>query len=182
MQGTIFVEFLSMVEEMFGLSVVDEIINAAEGNLKTKGAYTSIGSYDHSEILALVTALVEYSGKDAGELIQVFGNYLSGSFVRLHPEFFENVDSYSDFLISIEGYIHKTVRRIYPEANPPSVPVEKLADGRLKLVYSSHRPFASLAKQLVISCADHFETKIDIKTVSMSDDGMDAEFLVEIMA
>lgn len=181
MQGTIFVEFLSMVEEMFGLDVVDEIIESAKDNLKTKGAYTSIGNYDHSEIFALVTALVKYTGKEADELIAVFGKYLSGSFVRLHPEFFENVDSFADFLISVEGYIHKSVRKIYPDANPPSLPVEKLPDGTLKVVYSSHRPFASLAKQLIIACAEHFETEINIKTVSMSQDGLDAEFSVQLV-
>lgn len=180
MQGTIFVEFLSMVEEMFGLDVVDEIIESAKDNLKTDGAYTSIGNYDHSEIFALVTALVKYTGKDADELIAVFGKYLSGSFVRLHPEFFVNVTSFSEFLISVEGYIHKTVRKIYPEANPPSLPVEELSDGTLKVLYSSHRPFASLAKQLIIACAEHFETEIIIETVSMSQDGLDAEFLVEV--
>lgn len=181
MQGTIFVEFLSMVEEMFGLDVVDEIIESAKDTLKTDGAYTSIGNYDHGEIFSLVTALVNYTGKEADELIAAFGKYLSGSFVRLHPEFFENVPTFADFLISVEEYIHKTVRKIYPDANPPSLPVEKLANGDLKVTYSSHRPFASLAKQLIIACAEHFETKIQIETISMSQDGLDAEFRVELL-
>lgn len=178
MQGTIFVEFLSMIESMFGLDVVDEIIDSAKDNLKTDGAYTSIGNYDHAEIFSLITALVKYTGKESDELIAVFGKYLSGSFVRLHPEFFKDVPTFADFLLSVESYIHKSVRKIYPDANPPSLPVEKLPDGSLKVLYSSHRPFAILAKELIIACAEYFETKIVIKTVSISDDGMDAEFLV----
>ena len=43
MKGIVFTEFLEMVEEKYGLEMVDDIIENA--NLQSHGAYTSVGTY-----------------------------------------------------------------------------------------------------------------------------------------
>jgi hypothetical protein len=57
MKGIVFTEFLDLVEAKFGLETVDEIIEKSD--LKSKGVYTSIGTYDFSEMLSLITNLSE---------------------------------------------------------------------------------------------------------------------------
>jgi|TARA_B110000908_G_scaffold27527_1_gene32300 hypothetical protein len=49
MKGIIFTEFLDLVEEKFGLGMVDKIIY--QSNLASEGIYTSIGTYNFSEML-----------------------------------------------------------------------------------------------------------------------------------
>ena len=56
MKGIVFREFLEMVEEAFGMDVADQIIE--ESDLPSGGAYTSVATYDHHEILTLVGKLV----------------------------------------------------------------------------------------------------------------------------
>ena len=51
MKGIIFTEFLELVEEKFGLGMVDKIISQSE--LNSGGAYTSVGTYEFSEMLQL---------------------------------------------------------------------------------------------------------------------------------
>src|SRR5262245_35992633 len=52
MKGVVFTEFLEMVGAKFGEDMVDDVILACE--LPSGGAYTSVGTYDHQELFALV--------------------------------------------------------------------------------------------------------------------------------
>ena len=84
MKGIIFTEFLDMVEDYYGLAVVDEIIQKSEG--VSDGVYTSVGTYEFNEILSLLVALGEVVSKDIQELLYVFGLYLFNSLRIAHPE------------------------------------------------------------------------------------------------
>ena len=57
MKGIIFTEFLDLVEKKFGLVMVDKIINQSQ--LDSNGAYTSVGTYEFSEMLQLISNLSE---------------------------------------------------------------------------------------------------------------------------
>ena len=54
MKGMVFTEFLEMVEDKFSPEVADQIIEQA--NLRSGGIYTSVGTYDHGEMIELVSA------------------------------------------------------------------------------------------------------------------------------
>ncbi|HET7798651.1 MAG TPA: heme NO-binding domain-containing protein, partial [Nevskia sp.] len=60
MKGMMFTEFLDMVEARHGLAMKDALIEQAA--LPNAGAYTSVGSYDHRELLRLAAALSERTG------------------------------------------------------------------------------------------------------------------------
>jgi len=55
MKGMVFTEFLEMVEDQFGFTMADKIISEAE--LASGGVYTSVGTYHHQEMVALVVNL-----------------------------------------------------------------------------------------------------------------------------
>ena len=57
-----------MVEETFSVEVVDQIIEASA--LSSHGVYTAVGSYDHAELLQLVTHLSEITGTAVLDLIE----------------------------------------------------------------------------------------------------------------
>jgi len=46
MKGIVFTEFLELVENKFGLEMLDAIIEAS--NLESEGVYTRIGTYNFS--------------------------------------------------------------------------------------------------------------------------------------
>lgn len=52
MKGIVFCEFVEMMEQEFSVDLADEIISAT--NLESGGAYTTVGTYDHSELLAQI--------------------------------------------------------------------------------------------------------------------------------
>ena len=169
-----------MVEDRFSIDVAEQIIAAS--NLPSGGSYTSLGTYDHGEILAMVTQLGGISGVDLGDLQMAFGEFLFGRFALIHGDFMENVPGALDFLEKVEGYIHLEVQKLYPEASPPKLTSHRIDDKNMTLHYSSHRPFALLAHGLIKGCADHFGNKLDIYREDLDGSpGTEARFTLAVM-
>jgi len=161
MKGTVFTEFLEMVEDKFSMDMADRIIEASD--LPSGGVYTAIGTYDHQEMLQLVTHLSQETGIAVPALVQTFGHYLFGRFVTIYPHFFVGISSAFDFLQRIENYIHVEVRKLYPDAQLPGFEYDTSEPGRLVMTYRSTRPFADLAEGLVRGCIQHFGEKIQLR-------------------
>ena len=166
MKGIVFTEFLEMVEGKFSPDLVDRIVEEAE--LASGGVYTSVGTYDHVEMIRLVSCLSQETGIASPELMKVFGEYLFGRFSILYPQYFENLNSSFDFLKKIERYIHVEVRKLYPDAELPTFGYDASQPGCLRLTYQSTRPFASLAEGLIRGCLAHFGEEADIQVEDLS--------------
>ncbi|MBI1776250.1 MAG: heme NO-binding domain-containing protein [Proteobacteria bacterium] len=158
MKGVVFTEFLEMVEATFPEDMVDRMISRAD--LPSGGAYTSVGFYDHGEMVQLVAALSELTGKPVAELIRTFGRYLFGRFVKTFPGFFVGISDSFEFLTGIETRVHSEVRKLYPDAELPNFVVTQHGIERLVLDYKSRRPFADLAHGLIEGCIDHYRETI----------------------
>lgn len=161
MKGIVFREFLEMVEETFGMDVADRIVEESE--LPSGGAYTSVATYDHREILTLVGKLHEQTQIPVPDLVRAFGRYMFQRFVVLYPAFFVGVPSAFAFLQRIDGIIHVEVRKLYPDAELPTFDCEPLGSDRLAMTYRSQRPFAELAEGLIQGCAEHYKEPISIE-------------------
>ena len=177
MKGIVFTEFLEMVESKFSPELADSIIDGAQ--LPSGGAYTTVGTYDHSEMIKLVSCLSKETGISTAELMQSFGIYMFERFYVLFPKYFDGVDSSFRFLELIEDYIHVEVRKLYPEAELPSFDCDTSQPGRLCLTYQSNRPFAALAEGLIRGCIAHFREAADIQVEDLSNGkGTAARFVI----
>lgn len=154
MRGVVFTEFLTMVADTFSEDMVDDIIDDCD--LATDGAYSSVGHYDHSEMLALVTALSVRTGESIENLSNAFGRYLFSAFHKTYPEIIDANNDALDFLERIENDIHVEVRKLYPKAELPVFTYKRLGPQHLEMVYQSSRPFGDLCVGLVNGCCQHF--------------------------
>ncbi len=166
MKGLVFTEFMEMVEATWSLDMVDAII--ARSQVESGGAYTSVGTYPHQEIIALVGALAEETRIPATELVRSFGNHLFHRFVLAYPRFFDGITDSFQFLGGIENVIHAEVRKLYPDAELPTFEVEA-APGRLTLTYFSDHPFADLAHGLIEGCVQHFGERVGVQREAAPD-------------
>jgi hypothetical protein len=73
MKGIVFTEFLDLVEDKFGIEMVDKIIY--QSKLESEGVYTSIGTYRFSEMLQLLQNLNENTGIAIDDLLLVYGEH-----------------------------------------------------------------------------------------------------------
>lgn len=167
MKGVVFTEFVEMVEEMFSVDLADQILE--ESNLPSGGAYTSLGTYDHQEMLTLVTHLSEATGIPVQDLIHAFGHHLLTRFAALFPTMFSGVDGTFSFLTRIEDYIHVEVRKLYPDAELPHFVYEWPSEGEMIMTYSSKRPFALLAGGLIAGAIEHYGEAIDVQMEDLAE-------------
>lgn len=166
MKGIVFTEFLEMVEKKFSPELADRII--VDSKLATDGAYTSVGTYDHQELMQLVARLGETTGIPVPDLVRTFGQHLFGRFVERYPQLFVGLKSTFRFLEGIEGYIHVEVRKLYPDAELPRFDCDTSQPGRLELTYRSDRPFADLAEGLMRGCIEHFGEPLELRREDLS--------------
>jgi hypothetical protein len=81
MKGVVFTELIEMVEEAYSPHVADRMISSAE--LASGGIYMAVGTYDHREMVQLVTHLSRLTGVEASVLLQKYGQFLFQKFVVL---------------------------------------------------------------------------------------------------
>jgi hypothetical protein len=177
MKGMVFTEFLEMVEDRFSPEMADRIIEGAE--LPSGGVYTAVGTYDHNEMIQLVSCLSKETGIPSAELVRAFGMHLFGRFHAIFPKYFEGITSSFVFLQHVDHYIHVEVRKLYPDAELPSFECDTSQPGCLRLTYRSSRPFAALAEGLIRGCVAHFGEAVDLTMEDLSDGtGTAARFLL----
>lgn len=176
MKGIVFTEFLEMVEAEFGYEIVDKIIESSD--LESKGIYTSIGTYDHGEIVRLLTNLSTEVSVEAQVLLKAFGRYLFDTFLSSYPQFFATVDNALDFLKSIDAHIHVEVLKLYPDATLPSFKYVTREDGALVMTYESERKMAALAEGLIEKSIEHYGEPYQLSSENVVADGSVVKFTI----
>ena len=177
MKGIVFSEFIELVENKFSIEIADQIID--ESQLESGGAYTSVGTYDHAEMVQMVVRLSELTGVGVPELLRVFGEHLTKRFTELYPTFFDNVSDTFAFLDTIENHVHVEVKKLYPDAELPSFQTEHPDANTLIMKYTSFRPFADLAEGLILGAIAHFGESIQLQRQRREDyDGTSETFVL----
>ncbi len=171
----VFTELLAMAEQAVGEDVVDEVLDGLD--LDSGGAYTAVGSYPCSELFAIVGALSDRTGIDAGELQRQFGHWVFRTFEQGYPQFFADKAGALEMLEAIEGQVHVEVRKLYPDAELPTFATRMLEEGGLEMQYRSDRPLVAFCHGLVEACVAHFDRPMQI-TRTGGADGREALFVI----
>lgn len=181
MKGVVFNEFVNMVEERFSLEMADKIICTTD--LTTGGAYTSVGTYDHQELIDLVGRLGEETGTPVSELLRFFGEYLFKRFSVLYASYISENNSTFNLLASLDDKIHVEVKKLYPDAELPRFTHEFLGPEIMSLVYRSKRPFSDLAEGLIRGCITYYGENIRLAREELpSQDGAHTRFTLTRLA
>ncbi|MGC3980167.1 MAG: heme NO-binding domain-containing protein [Steroidobacteraceae bacterium] len=177
MKGLVFTELVEFVEQSCGMEVADRMIS--ESNLPSGGVYTAVGTYDHKEIIELLTTLVKITGQPPNVLLKAFGGHLHGRFVAAYPDFFTQAGNLFNFLESIEGHIHVEVRKLYPDAELPTFNYERPATDKLVMIYRSTRGMADLAEGLIEAAVMHFKEPVQLSREDKVPDALSTRFTLQ---
>ena len=176
MKGIVFTEFLDLVEERFGLEMVDAIIS--QSKLESKGVYTSIGTYSFSELLQLLQNLQTKTGISIDNLLLIYGEHF---FSVIETNYKDLLSSYNDpieMLASIENHIHVEVRKIYNDAELPTFIIKEKTKKTLILIYKSSRSMHHFGLGLMNKTFEHFNSKATIILEKIKKDGTEVKFII----
>lgn len=179
MKGIVFTEFLGMVRQVFSEDMADDIIDDAQ--LSHGGAYTAVGTYPFSEMVAMLGALSRRSGLDIPSLLHAFGQHLFGRFAVLYPHFITQANDTLALVASIEQVIHSEVRKLYPDAELPSFRVEHYSPQQLRIVYQSPRCLSVLARGLIDGALLHYHESetVQVQQIPLDSDGREVRFILD---
>jgi hypothetical protein len=176
MKGIVFTEFLDLVEKKFGLVMVDTIIENAV--LDSCGIYTAVGTYNFSEMLALLTNLSAETNISVDDLLEVYAEHFFGVIEVSYPGFLAQYEEPIEMLASIENHIHVEVRKIYPDAELPTFTIESRTDTTLVMIYRSSRAMYSFGRSLMNKTFEHFNSSGTILMEKLKEDGTEVKFSI----
>jgi len=177
MKGIVFTEFLDMVEGAHGYEMVDELIT--KNDLPSGGIYTSIGTYDHREMVTLVTSLSQKTDTPVPSLLKSFGHYIFNTFEKGYPQFFDAATNAFDFLESIEQYIHVEVRKLYPDAELPRFETKRLSEDTLEMIYHSDRSMGDFALGLIEKTFERYKEAATISRENIVANASQVRFIIQ---
>jgi hypothetical protein len=176
MKGIVFTEFLELVEEKFGLEMVDTILNGAE--LPSNGVYTAVGTYSFAEMVSLLTNLSAETNISIDDLLLVYGEHFFGTVKRSYPTFIVGFTDPIEMLASIENHIHIEVLKMYPDAELPTFTVVEKTKNTLVMIYRSSRAMHAFGRGLMNKTFEHFNTNASILVEKIKADGTEVKFSI----
>ncbi|GAB7256571.1 heme NO-binding domain-containing protein [uncultured Polaribacter sp.] len=176
MKGIVFTEFLDLVEEKFGIEMVDKIIS--QSTLESEGIYTSIGTYSFSEMLQLLKHLSENTNISIDNLLLVYAEHFFSVIENSYPGLLATYKDPIEMISSIEDHIHIEVRKIYPDAELPTFIVEEKTEDSLVLIYKSSRAMHHFGLGLMNKTFEHFNSTATIVLEKIKEDGTVVKFLI----
>lgn len=179
MKGIIFTEFLELVENTFGLEVLDRVLQLSEN----EGIYTSVGSYDHKELVKLIVNLAKTTDIPAGQLQEVFGEALFLKLLATLPSSASIIHSNNcfQFIRHVEDYIHVEVKKLYPSATPPTFDFISESESELVMDYKSAHCMAHVCFGLIKGCANYFKQTVNIGMTPLNDSGSKVRFKLSLV-
>jgi len=166
-KGMIFTSFLYLVEERYGLEMVEEVIEEAAP--ASGGIYTTMGVYDHMELIDMIVVLSKKTDVPVAKVTKTFGMYLFAELISAYPQWIEGMNSSFDMLQKVDSFIHVEVRKLYPDASPPAFKCSRYTDTTMELIYESPRCLGDVAEGLIQGCAAYYGEKLHVQRESLGD-------------
>lgn len=177
MKGLVFREFLTMVENEYGYETVDVIIENSK--VHSKGIYTRVGTYPHSEMFALVSELSTKVDVPVNQLLFLFGKYVFNVFKAGYPKFFEGKKSSFELFADVEDIIHIEVLKLYPDAELPRFETKIVSEDEMTMLYHSQRKLSDFAEGLIVACVQNFNEKAKVEKENIAEDGSVVLFRIQ---
>jgi predicted hydrocarbon binding protein len=175
MKGIVFRIAQQIIEDEFSRSTWNELIDAAG----VDGSYTALGDYPHEELIAILEAASEETGREVPEILRWIGQNAIPIFSDKYPDLFEDFEESRDLILRLNDIIHPEVQKLYPDAEVPEFDYRTVEDDLIEMSYSSERQLCNLGEGLILGTADYFNESVDVSQTACMNNG-DSECLYRI--
>ncbi|MGF1687909.1 heme NO-binding domain-containing protein [Photobacterium japonica] len=177
MKGIIFTEFIDLVESEFGLDVCQQMFD----DTNNSGAYTTVGSYDHRDLVKLIMALSNITHISPEILQEVYGEAVFNSLLESLPGMPSHEHNTFSFIQRVEEHIHTEVKKLYPDASPPKFQFLSLTSSRMVMDYHSARCMSHVCMGLIKGCAKHFNEQVNITMEAYNPSKSHVRFSIDLI-
>jgi hypothetical protein len=176
MKGLILVGFVEWVEERHGADAADELVEATA--LESQGAFTSVGVYPYTELVALAETLAAREGRPVSEVLLQYSRESVASVAYGHEQLLQGITGALDLFDQVDDHIHPEVMALYPDAALPRITTQRMDDGSMQIDYLSHEPLAVMCEGRILGTIDLFGGGFDVRRLAADPDGYSASYLI----
>lgn len=167
MKGVIFNATQEAVIELFDEDTWDDLLDAAG----LEGVYSSVGTYEDADLVAIVVAATKATGLSADEVMVAVGRKALSHLADRVPSLIGDCTNAYEMLGMIHDVIHVEVMKLYEDAQPPQFSYSDLPGGGLRMGYRSPRNLDALAEGLVYGVGDRFGEELQVTRHPATSDG-----------
>ncbi|NRB36883.1 MAG: heme NO-binding domain-containing protein [Pseudomonadales bacterium] len=161
MKGHIFNLFEDFIIDQAGLGFYQDILSCC--SFPTDEGFIRTENYPDEKLYELIAIAVKKIGITPREASLSWGEWLLPRLAELVPKEMMDYKHPRDFLKTVD-YIHRVeLKKLYPDALPPSFSYEDISKDRGVLTYKSHRHLYDLVEGVLIGVASYFHTHIGIR-------------------
>ncbi len=158
MKGVIFNIVEEIVTDEYGADVWDDLLDDAG----LVGAYTSLGSYDDAQLMALLDAASARLDLPVPDVARHIGRRALPAFLRPFPELKGDQTTSRGLLLTLNSVIHPEVRKLYPGADVPDFEFLAEQSDSIEMTYRSPRRLCHLAEGLILGAGDEFGESLTV--------------------
>lgn len=142
--------------------------------------YVPLTEYEDTDVLNLVGAASEKTGKEVLTLLDEFGRFLVPPLVETYGVHVDEEWTGLELLANVEDYIHTALRaKQLSTYTPPNLESEWGNTDQVRIRYGSERELCALAKGLIRGVGDYYGDSLEIQERTCMLDGDDeCEILV----
>ena len=159
MHGIIHLELEKFVVQNFGREAWHALVDKAGIGDRL---YTPMQAYPDQDIVKVVAAAVEKTGKPATEILEAFGEFLVPTYLSVYGPLLDADWKTLDVIQHTEETIHRVVRMRQPGAAPPRLHVERVSPDEVAIHYDSPRKLCAVARGITRGIAKHFHEQVSI--------------------
>jgi hypothetical protein len=158
MKGIVFNLLEDVVVRTHGADTWDQLLDGAG----VEGSYTSLGSYDDSDLMKLVMTASAALKTPPQDVVRWFGREALPLLAQKYAAFFTPHQGTRSFLLTLNRIIHPEVRKLYPGADTPEFVFDASSPDVLVMEYQSARRLCAFAEGLIQGAAKHFGEDVTI--------------------
>ena len=159
MHGIIHLELEKFVVAGFGRPAWEKLL---EKTGLTNRIYTPVQTYPDEDIVQIVTAAVEMTGKSQTDILEAFGEHVVPTYLHVYGALLDSEWKTLDVIEHTEETIHRVVRMRQPGAAPPRLQVERKSPEEVVITYDSPRKLCAVARGIVRGIAKRYEERVVI--------------------
>ena len=134
--------------------------------------YVPLTEYDDADVLNLVGAAAEMTGKNVPTLLDEFGQFLVPPLVETYGVHVEAEWTGLELLANVEEYIHTALRsKQLSTYTPPNLESEWNGTDQVRITYGSERELCALAKGLIRGVGEYYGEPLTVQEPSCMLDG-----------
>ncbi len=161
MKGVVFNALEEFTDRNYGEDQFQDIVE--ECHLETKDPFVGPGTYPDSDLMKIVSRLIDIKKVKLDWALKEFGHFLFPKLISINESYASESKGIIDFLQRVDSIIHIEVKKLFEGAITPTFIYSEITETSINIKYISNRQLCFLMEGLILGASEYLNERIDYK-------------------